>query len=285
LITGILLGIGLASLAISAVALLMLPDLRTRLRVAMDRRELATKVLASEPFSSRIATEPWASGLESERAREAIKWVRARVRSYGPEPTSEPAALLAAVEAGAPAICSGMTILARAVLAAAGLESRTVLLRRNLFDPFDAHSTVEVRLDEGWSVVDPTFGVIALGPQDRWLSAQEIHDEIVRGASIRWDEIAPGAYPVRLRDYYIDVDLLFNNVLVVDPASARMARYVPPLRFYFGPGLRVEDRSPQDSGAHFRAVAHMQFISLVALPVLGVVALVLAAVLWIMRAG
>ncbi len=224
-------------------------------RVASLQQVPVRMPAGSEGIRSRIAGESWAQSDDPRtKVLGALAWVMNRVRRVGDVNRRDPAELLAAAEAGAGLGCRGMARLFSAVLATLGVESRLVVLCRNILDGLDTHITVEVRWDGRWVVLDPTFHAAFAAASGEYLSAQEIKTAVFRGAGeVRIVFLGEVAYPARRERYYMDIRQCFDNCFVVDEGSPYRALRLPPILYWFGPRLYYEKLQHE-------SVLHLEFL-------------------------
>lgn len=150
-------------------------------------------------------------------------------------PTEDPTALLETADSGEGLVCTGLASIYRAALEANGFEARIVVLARFLTDPYDMHTTIEVKEGRRWVIYDPTFG-ITFERDGRRVGAQDIKVAFLEGGveliePTLQDESA--AYPAVLDDYYMDWRPLFSNVVVRQPAPGMWAK-LPIVRWFLG---------------------------------------------------
>ncbi|UJB69472.1 transglutaminase domain-containing protein [Acaryochloris sp. 'Moss Beach'] len=132
--------------------------------------------------------------------------------------------------------CFGMAALYFHALCLNHIKARLVILKRNIFDPYDSHTTVEVRCDDRWIIFDPTF-MVSFEQNDQLVGAQDIHQALQNGNGhhIRPITYGSGAYPAQLDNYYIHWLPLFNNVFVMNALQLPSLTKLPPWRFWLGP--------------------------------------------------
>jgi hypothetical protein len=157
------------------------------------------------------------------------------VQKMGPHPSGSVLEIYQHVLNGGGAVCSGMASLYSNILWLNGIQARQVMLRRNMFDVYDLHITVEVFDNDRWVIYDPTFNV-SFQKHDRLLGAQEIKESLYDGS---FEEIEPVfygdvLYPARLETYYMHWLPLFNNVFV-HQADQNVLTKLPPFRYWLGP--------------------------------------------------
>jgi hypothetical protein len=221
-----------------------------------------------EAVRSRLAGEAWPQAAEpSMKILGALAWTMNRVRAVGEVHRGDAADLLEAAGAGAGLGCRGMARLFCAVLAAVGVESRLIVLCRNILDGLDTHITVEVKWGGRFVVLDPTFHVAFAGAAGRYLSAQEIKAAVLRGSGPRPVFLGEVAYPARHDRYYMDIRQCFNNCFVADEGSRRRALQLPPLLYWFGPRLYYE-KLPLESVRHLELLDRCYAGVVVILPLL-----------------
>ncbi len=210
----------------------------------------------NEAICSRLSGEAWARSAEPRtKILGALAWTMNQARKVGDLGGGDPAELLAAAEAGAGLSCRGMARLYSAALAAVGVESRLVVLCRNILDGLDSHITVEVRWDDRWVLLDPTFHAAFTSDSGEYLSAQEVKADLFRGAGqARAVFLGEVAYPARHASYYMDIRQCFNNCFVADEGSPHRALKLPPLLYWFGPRLFYEKLAQE-------SVCHLEFLA------------------------
>ncbi len=223
-------------------------------------------------YQESISGESWATSQdELLKSMGALRWCMNRVRNYRPDPVGaeDPVALLKAVEAGKATLCGGMAAIFQHVLAAVGMQSRTVLLQSSIFNPYDAHTTVEVKLNGKWVIMDPTFHVTFTGPEGNWLSAQEIRNKMFSAVQhdIKINFHGDVTYPIRLENYYLSVLHCFNNVFIIANSKSMMLLKLPPLRYWFGP-KQFFQKLPLESASHLVVMQQCYYVTSVILPML-----------------
>ena len=177
---------------------------------------------------------------------EILASVMNRVAAVESGPSGDPQVTLEHVRNGGGLVCSGMATLYAAALHDAGYRARIVSLRRNILDPYDSHTTVEVFLDGAWRLIDPTFGVSWVR-NGEILSAWQVRAETLEGDLDSVEVVSHGefVYPASLGDYYMDWPLLFNNVRVyasgeADPSWRGKLARLPPARYWTGPRFYMQ---------------------------------------------
>lgn len=132
--------------------------------------------------------------------------------------------------------CTGMAALYSAALNANGFESRRVVLLRNMYGVYDAHTIVEVYENQRWVVYDPTFN-ISFMKNGQKIGALEISNTLYDGSADEMTVVYYGnvAYPARLETYYMNWQPLYNNVFVLDQADSGVFGKIPPFRYWSGP--------------------------------------------------
>jgi hypothetical protein len=221
------------------------------IRVASLERVSVPAPAGSEAVRSRLAGEAWAQSPDPrEKILGALAWTMNRVRKVGSVNRGDPAELLGAAEAGAGLGCRGMARLFSAALATVGIESRLVVLCRNILDGLDTHITVEVKWGGRFVVLDPTFHLAFAGAAGEYLSAQEIKAAVFLGrGEARPVFLGEVAYPARRERYYMDIRQCFDNCFVADEGSRCRALKLPPTLYWFGPRLYYE-KLAQESVRH-----------------------------------
>jgi hypothetical protein len=197
----------------------------------------------------------------------ALQWTMNRTDKIGLNPHNDPDSLLFSLENGYGAMCNDMAVIYQNSLASMGLPSRKVILMRNIFDLYDTHTTVEVKLNKKWVIMDPTFNVSFTDSRGTLLSAQEIKIFFLKG---KYREINPvfygeTKYPARLGNYYLDFLPFYNNVFIADNDNPKWYSALPPFRYWFGPKIYYE-KLPAESDHHLRFVQNFYFIVIVVLP-------------------
>lgn len=187
-------------------------------------------------YPANPAEEEFARRFEGDDPVEIMAKVRDAVTCVDDDPgTEDPTALLEHVDNGGGLVCTGLASIYRAALEANGFDARIVVLSRFLTDPFDTHTTVEVREGDRWVIYDPTFGV-TFERAGRRLGAQDVKRALIEGGI---EEVEPrsqddgSSYPARLDAYYMDWTSLFSNVVVREPAPSSWAK-LPIVRWWAG---------------------------------------------------
>ncbi|MEM9414870.1 MAG: transglutaminase domain-containing protein [Planctomycetota bacterium] len=179
--------------------------------------------------------------------------------------------------------CGEIAALYRAALAALGIDSRTIVLRKNIFDPHDSHISVEARVDGRWVLIDPTFHATFADREGGLLGAQQVKALAFKGQR---DAIAPTVHgpalcPLALGDYYVDVLACFNNVFVrADPPRPALFK-LPPVCYALGPKLAYE-KLADESVTHLRFWRQIYFAAAFVVPC---IALAVAAALLVAVVG
>lgn len=163
-------------------------------------------------------------------------------------------------------LCDAMARIYLTILNAKGFESRLIYLTRALGDIYDAHTTVEIKIDGHWAIYDPTFNV-TFEKNGEVLGAKDIHAALLDGS---YGEIKPKfhgevSYPARLDEYYMNWLPLFNNVFVRDQSDTLLQR-LPPLRYWFGSKMYTE-RLPSYKYDNLRLHNTLYFFFVVVLPI------------------
>ena len=187
-------------------------------------------------YPANPAEEEFARRFAGDDPVEIMAKVRDAVTCVDDDPgTEDPTALLEHADDGGGLVCTGLASIYRAALEANGFDARIVVLSRFLTDPYDTHTTVEVREGHKWVIYDPTFGV-TFERAGQKLGAQDIKCALIEGGI---EEIEPqlqddgSSYPARLDAYYMDWTSLFSNVVVREPAPSSWAK-MPIVRWWLG---------------------------------------------------
>lgn len=169
------------------------------------------------------------SGSEREKALQILRWVSQTATKVDSFRSGDPIENLTHIQSGGGAICSNLAIVLQHALATQHIPSRKIWLMRNLMDTRDVHVSVEVLLNGKWVILDPTFNLSFTNEKGDLLSAQEVHNALMKGEanSIRVKEYGREKYPLQLKEYYIHFLPLFNNVFVVEPNRGSFWYYLP----------------------------------------------------------
>jgi hypothetical protein len=137
--------------------------------------------------------------------------------------------------------CSGMAALYSGALSANGFENRRIVLLRNMYGVYDAHSVVEVFVNRRWILYDPTFN-ISYVKNGRMIGAHEISQAFYDGTGDEIEIVHYGevAYPARLDTYYMNWRPLYNNVFVLEYSDVGILEKIPPFRYWFGPRYFIQ---------------------------------------------
>lgn len=219
---------------------------------------------------------------------EILASVMNSVESAGEGPSGDCRRALEHVQGGGGLLCAGMATLYAAALHDAGYRVRIVSLRRNFFDRYDSHTTVEVYLDGGWRLIDPTFG-ISWVRDGRILDAWQVRTAVLNGDRASVSIVSHGdyAYPASLGEYNMDWAPLFNNVRVYasgesDPSLRGKAAKFPPIRYWIGPRyyLQFDPNHPPSPLVRYHNGLYAAFVLVipVTIGVLFVAAALLASV-------
>lgn len=159
---GFLFGILLLSLAVNVVVLLMLNSHNLRYRfVRTDNWQViagSTDVSVLPAFAKIADEQRFAEVADPRRRCDAVvKWLRNFVTRASDDGNLGPESLLRHARSGGGTLCAGMTVLGRNLMCAAGVETRTVWLFRDLFGR-DSHSVIEARIGSRWGMIDPSLG-------------------------------------------------------------------------------------------------------------------------------
>ncbi|XAM01112.1 transglutaminase domain-containing protein [Phycisphaeraceae bacterium D3-23] len=177
--------------------------------------------------------------------------------------------------------CGEIAAVYRGVLAALGVESRTVWLRKNVFDPHDSHVSVEARIDGRWVLIDPTFHATFVDAEGQLLGAQEVKAYLFKGQRAAVTPVVHGRAlcPLALDDYYVDVLACFNNVFILDDPTRPALLKLPPMRYVLGPRLYYE-KLADESVAHLRVWRRLYCAAAFGLPcvILGITLAMVVAV-------
>jgi len=182
-------------------------------------------------------------------------------------PSSNALAALQHIRRGGGLTCAGMANLYFHVLRSNGITAREVYLSRSCFDTLDTHVTVEVKVEGGWVIADPTFHV-GFEKGGRLVDAQCISQSLRNGtaADIQPRFYGPVRYPTRLDSYYMPWRILFTNVFVVDRARCPLWARIPPFRYWRGPVMYYQ-RDGRVSYDHLKFQDRVYFLLMVVLPV------------------
>lgn len=170
------------------------------------------------------------------------------------------------VQQGGGLICTGMATFYSTALQANHIEARRVVLKRDQFDIYDTHTTVEVLVDGRWVIFDPTFNV-SFTKNGRLIGAQAVTAALFDGTFNEIEPVFYGdvSYPVRLGDYYMHWLLLFNNVFVADVPNRDVIAKLPPFRYWWGPVYYFEESTFQQ-GFHYQFQNQLYFWLVVVVP-------------------
>ncbi|MFI4860140.1 MAG: transglutaminase domain-containing protein [Phycisphaerales bacterium JB063] len=163
--------------------------------------------------------------------------------------------------------CGEIAALYREALAVLGIDSRPVMLRKNVFDPHDSHVSVEAHLDGRWVLIDPTFNATFTDDAGQALGAQAIKSLLFKGQR---QSITPQVHgralcPLALDDYYVDVFACFNNVFIIhDPPAPALCK-LPLLCYALGPQWHYE-KLPDESAAHLNLWRHLYLAAALTVP-------------------
>jgi len=191
--------------------------------------------------------------------------------------------ILEHVDRGGGLGCSGMAALYSGALSANGFENRRIVLLRNMYGVYDAHSVVEVYENQRWIIYDPTFN-ISYVKNGQMIGAQEISESLYDGSDDEIEIVHYGevAYPARLDTYYMDWLPLYNNVFVLEYADAGILEKIPPFRYWFGPLYFIQppkaDEQIQPHWYEFQQ--NVYFLFVVILPVITITLMVVLAVIF-----
>ncbi len=170
--------------------------------------------------------------------------------------------------------CSGMAALYSGALSANGFENRRVVLLRNLYGVYDAHTIVEVFENQRWVIYDPTFN-ISFTKNGQKIGAREISQSFYHdsGKDIQVIHYGEVAYPARLETYYMNWQPLYNNVFVLENADTGAFEKIPPFRYWLGPTYIMQPMRDSDNGQTqwFQFQQELYFVFMVMLPVLVII--------------
>lgn len=225
------------------------------------------RIEAQDYYQKKIINQSWARDKNPmNQYIGALQWTMNQVRKVGYNSQGDNAVtLLKSVESGGGALCGDMADLYRNVLAAIGKPSRKVWLYRDLFG-WDSHATVEVFLNDKWTLICPTFGVSFTNSEGRMLSAQDLKMALFTGKEQDIKPVFYGevSYPARIEKYYLNYLLLCNNVFVVEKDS-NLLKQIPPFCFWFGTKLYYE-KLPNEAEAQITFLQQLYFIFAVIIP-------------------
>jgi hypothetical protein len=134
--------------------------------------------------------------------------------------------------------CGSMSLMLEEALLALEVNARTVQLFRTNFNRLDTHVVVEVRLQERWVVLDPTFNLTYESTDGTPLGIAEIQKSLANSQSDAVTPVYHGdrAYPARLSEYPLNWQVLFANAYVNKPCrDCPWWKRLPPMRFWLGP--------------------------------------------------
>ncbi len=174
--------------------------------------------LSVESVRARLADEPWIDAEPLTRCLAAMRWTMNKVGSIEVNGERLPEQLISSVEAGRGALCGNMATLFSYVLSAVNVENRIMFLARNIFDTGDVHAVVEVRINDRWVALDPTFNLTFHSPTGEMLASQEIKQSLYANGARDIVTRFHGdvAYPARVEAYYASIFIFFNNVFVLE---------------------------------------------------------------------
>jgi len=211
---------------------------------------------------------------------EIMAKVRDAVTCVADDPgTEDPTALLEYADNGGGLVCTGLASIYRAALEANGFDARIVVLSRFLTDPYDTHTTVEVREGDRWVIYDPTFGV-TFERAGQKLGAQDIKRALIEGGI---EGIEPQAqddgssYPAQLDAYYMDWTSLFSNVVVREPAPSSWTK-LPIVRWWLGE-QRYYEVTRGHQGRNTVFLDALYWTAAVVLPIISLALLIACAVI------
>lgn len=273
----LVLGLVLGALVVTAVGMVVMTQLE-REHLVYTRFVRVEDLGAIAPtYPANPAAAEFAERFSGDDPIAVMRKVRDAVTCIADDPPTEsPSELLSYVDDGSGLVCSGMSSVYRAALEANGFEARLVVAARFLTDPYDSHTTVEVREGERWVIYDPTFGV-TFERGGRRLSAQELKESLLAEGMrdvVPVEHDTDAEYPATLDEYYMDWRVLFSNVVVRQPADSVAAK-LPIVRWWWGE-KRYYEVVEDHSGQNIEFLKELGLIAAVVLPV-GVVALSLIA--------
>lgn len=154
-------------------------------------------------------------------------------RPSGSRLKGDPIRLLTGLRSDATLYCNELAVLYGYSLHTLGFEVRLMHFSRSIFDPWDAHATVEV-WDETrgkWIVSDPTFNVAFL-LNEEYLSLVEIYRSVHTRETgpIRVKRGEKTTYQYDFDAYYVDYFSLLDNVFYVSHHHLPGPFRYPPLR-------------------------------------------------------
>lgn len=158
--------------------------------------------------------------------------------------------MLEAARAGRGLICGGMAQVFHDALIANGIPARIVLFRRDIFDAYDSHVSVEAFVNGKWRLYDPTFHFYIDRNGER-LSALEARASLYTNhhGEAKIINLGPTRYPARLDNYYIKFPYLIDNVFIqylIDNVFIQSGIWLGPVRVplaYYCWNCGVSERS------------------------------------------
>jgi hypothetical protein len=146
-----------------------------------------------------------------------------------------PIDLLEGISGGARLLCGELATLYGYTLETLGFKVRNMEVRRSIFDPWDAHSTIEIwDVDrKKWVLSDPTFNV-SFSLDGRYLSSGQLYQAVHSGRSseVRVVKGKKTTYEYSLDEYYISYFSLFDNLFYITHVHLPDVFFIPPLRFF-----------------------------------------------------
>jgi hypothetical protein len=176
-----------------------------------------------------------ANDFHSQNPAELLEQVMGKVSKVETFPSSDIRSIYQHVNKGGGLVCGGMSTLYFHALAVNDIKARYIALKRNIFDIYDIHTTVEVFVDGKWVIYDPTFNV-SFVKNGELVGAQDIKNSLYDGSFEQIEPVFYGdvLYPARLESYYMHWLSLYNNVFVYHPSQSVLTK-IPPFRYWFGP--------------------------------------------------
>lgn len=144
-----------------------------------------------------------------------LDWTMAQVGRVEPFETRSSWEMVARARAGRGLLCGGMARIFHDALISNGIPARIVLMRRDNFNKFDTHATVEAYVGGAWRVYDPTFH-ITLNRGGRPTGIYDARLATITGEAPPVTVVNLGAtrYPRPFENYYIRYPALLNDVYI-----------------------------------------------------------------------
>jgi hypothetical protein len=152
---------------------------------------------------------------EEERVLAILKWVMNQIPKVENRYAKSSWQMVIDGRAGKGLLCSGMAQIFFDALLAHGIPARKVILQRNLFDSFDAHTTVEAWVNGKWRLYDPTFHM-TIRSAGRRIGVFEGRDWFLKGKGdpVTFEFLGEVQYPARTQSYPVRYEALLNNVYI-----------------------------------------------------------------------